>query len=63
MSLLLLRCTIELLYETRPSLRPMIVDLKRIHRYYECVVNCSPMSVSQEMCNVAQRVLTYLENN
>ena len=54
--------TIELLYETKPSMRPVIPEIRRIHRYYECVVNCTPMKVSQEMCVAAERVLAYLHN-
>lgn len=53
--------TIELLYETRLLLRPVIPEIRRIHRYYECVVNCTPMTVSQEMCAAAQRVLVFLQ--
>ena len=55
--------TIELLYETKPLMRPVIPEIRRIHRYYECVVNCSPMTVSQEMCVQAQMVLNFLKNN
>ena len=54
--------TIELLYEHKPMLRPLIPELKRIHRYYECVVNSSPMTVSQEMCVQAQKVVVFLNN-
>lgn len=54
--------TIELLYETRPLMRPVIPEIRRIHRYYECVVNCTPMTVSQEMCTAAQRVLVFLQS-
>ena len=53
--------TIELLYETKPLIRPVIPELRRIHRYYECVVNCTPMTVSKEMCGAAQRVLIFLQ--
>lgn len=52
---------IELLYEAYPMLRPLIVDLNRVHRYYECVINCSPMTVTQEMCTLARKLLSYLE--
>lgn len=53
--------TIELLQEQNPLVRPLIGDLNRIHRYYECVVNASPMSVTREMCDLARRVLGFLE--
>lgn len=54
--------TIELIHETKPMMRPVIPEIRRIHRYYECVVNCSPMTVSQEMCTTAQRVLKFLQD-
>lgn len=53
--------TIELLQEQNPLLRPLIGDIRRIHRYYECVVNCNSLSVSQEMCVLARKVLAFLE--
>ena len=53
--------TMELLDDQYPVLKPMLRDLIRVHRYYECVVNCSPMSVSQQMCLLAKKVLSYLE--
>lgn len=53
--------TIELLKVQHPALLPLIPDLNRVHRYYECVVNCKPMTVTKEMCSLARRVLTYLE--
>lgn len=52
---------IDLLWETNPELRPVLTELNRIHRYYECMVNCSPMSVSLEMCVQARQVLQFLE--
>ena len=55
--------TIELLNECKPTLRPIIPELKRIHRYYECVVNSVPMTVSQEMCTKAQKVLVFLKTS
>lgn len=51
----------ELLQEQDPRLLPVIGDIRRIHRYYECSVNCSPMSVSREMCQLARKVLAFLE--
>lgn len=54
-------CTIALLQETYPALCALIGDLNRVHRYYECVVNCSPMCVTREMCVLARKLLTYLD--
>jgi len=54
--------TLELLAEQSPRLLPLIVDLNRIHRYYECVINCTHLSVSEEMCVLARRVLACLED-
>lgn len=53
--------TIELLYEHNLLALPLVADLNRIHRYYECAVNCTPISVTQEMCTLAERVLSFLE--
>lgn len=53
--------TLELLQEQRLLPAPRIQELVRIHRYYECMINASPMSVSQEMCVQAARALQYLE--
>lgn len=53
--------TIELLQEQNILLRPLIGDLRRIHRYYECTINCTPLYVSQEMCVLARKMLTVLD--
>lgn len=53
--------TIELLYELKPKLRPMLPDLTRVHRYYECMVNSPSMAASQEICVLARRILSFLE--
>ena len=53
--------TVELLQEQKILSLPLIHDLKRIHRYYECTINCTPLSVSAEMCMLASHVLNYLE--
>lgn len=53
--------TLELLQEQKLLPLPLVMELTRIHRYYECMVNASPMSVSQEMCILAARALQYLE--
>lgn len=53
--------TIELLREQGLLSRPLIADLNRVHRYYECVVNCGQLSASQEMCGLARHILAFLE--
>lgn len=53
--------TIELLQEQNVLLRPLVGDLRRIHRYYECVINCGTLNVSQEMCALARKVLAFLD--
>ena len=54
--------TIELLSEQNVLMLPLILDLTRIHCYYACVINCTPLRVSEEMCVLAHRVLTSLQN-
>ena len=54
--------TIELLEEQNILMFPLILDLIRIHRYYECTINCSPLRVNEEMCVLARRVLAVLED-
>ncbi len=54
---------IELLLLSKPTLAPLLLGVRRIHRYYECTVNCSPMTVTSEMCTLAQRVSDALEQN
>lgn len=53
--------TLELMADRNPGLLPLIYDLTRIHRYYECVLNCSKLSVSEEMCKLARNTLERLE--
>lgn len=53
--------TIALLQEQNQLNRPLIADIRRIHRYYECTMNCAPLTVSQDMCVLARQVLTALE--
>lgn len=52
---------IELLLLSRPYMAPLLLNIRRIHRYYECTVNCSPMTVTKEMCALAQKVSDELE--
>lgn len=53
--------TLELLEEQKLLPIPVLSELTCIHRYYECAVNCTSLSVSQEMCQKAGRVLVYLK--
>ncbi len=52
---------LELLEELCPELEPLLPNLQRIRRYYECTVNCSPMTVTQEMLLLARDVAEQLE--
>lgn len=54
--------TLELLEEQHRLPKSLLLDLRRIHRYYECMINCSPLSVSEEMCILARRAVSFLEN-
>lgn len=55
--------TIALLQEQGALMPALLGEIRRIHRYYECAINCSPMSVSQEMCVLARKVLGSLEQS
>lgn len=54
--------TLELLEEQRLLQKHLLIDLVRIHRYYECVVNCSSLQVTQEMCHLARKALSALDH-
>ena len=54
--------TLELLQAQYPQMFLLIRDLKRIHRYYACVINTTPLAVSRDMCQTAGRVLLVLED-
>lgn len=54
--------TIALLSEQKLLSRQLLADVQRIHRYYTCVVNVSPISVSRDMCELASAVLEKLES-
>ena len=54
--------TLELLEEQRILPIQLIRDLKRLHRYYECVLNASPISVTKEMCDLADKVLEWFDD-
>ena len=53
--------TIELLSEQEILAPSLVEELDRIHRYYECMINCSPLCVKEEMCALARRVLCRVE--
>ena len=53
--------TLQLLDARRQLPKVLLTDLSRIHRYYECAVNCKTLEVSQEMCTLAKKVLLCLE--
>lgn len=53
---------IELLLLGKQLPAPILLDVRRIHQYYECCVNCSPMTVTREMVELAQRTLDRLES-
>ncbi len=53
--------SIGLLRQLHPELEAVFPDLIRVHHYYECMLNCSPMTVTQEMCQMAKKVLDDLE--
>lgn len=55
--------TLKLLEVQYPRLQLLVRDLTRIHRYYECVINSSPLGVSLEMCLLAKKVLFFLEQS
>lgn len=52
---------LQLLYTQQPALRQALTQSERVHRYYECMVNSSPMTVPQEMCALARQTLAELE--
>ncbi len=55
--------TLELLEEQHRLPKPLLLDLRRIQRYYGCTINCSPLSVSEEMCILARRAVSFLESS
>ena len=55
--------TLQLLEEQTILSLPLIADLHRIHRYYECTINCTPLRVSEEMCILARRIQAFLTSD
>lgn len=55
--------TLQLLGEQNMLALPIIADLTRIHRYYACVINSTPLRVSEEMCILARRILAFLNSD
>ena len=52
---------LELLHQQDADVRGVYHDLVSIHRYYECMVNVSPLEASAEMCALARRTLQTLQ--
>lgn len=51
---------IELLEGQNLLKESLIRDLHKLHEYYSCMVNCTPLYVTQEMCEFAQHILVNL---
>ena len=47
---------LELLLLQKKLPAPLLLDIRRVHRYYACTVNCSPMTVTREMVELAQKI-------
>lgn len=47
---------IELLLLQKRLPAPLLLDVRRLHRYYACTVNCSPMTVTREMVELAEKI-------
>lgn len=56
-----LEYTIKFLEMHRPDLKALVDDIVKVHRYYQCMVNCKTMSVTQEICVTANSLLSLLE--
>ncbi len=52
--------TLALLPQLRPDLADAMEELERIHHYYVCTLNCTPLTVSQEICAAAEALLERL---
>lgn len=38
----------------------LLLQIRRVHRYYACTLNCSPMTVTREMVDLAQKIVDKL---
>ena len=47
---------LELLLLQKKLPAPILLEIRRVHRYYACTVNCSPMTVTREMVELAQKI-------
>lgn len=47
---------LELLLLQKKLPAPILLEICRVHRYYACTVNCSPMTVTREMVELAQKI-------
>ena len=52
--------TLELLALENALPVPLLAEIHRLHRYYACAVNCSPMTVTREMTELARKILDIL---
>jgi len=52
--------TLELLREQKVFPLSIFYEINRIHRYYECAVNCRKIEISMEMYLSAKRIVEYL---
>ncbi len=52
--------TIELMKELPLDVKRILPGIEQIHIYYECVINCKELQVSQAMCEKARWVLQTL---
>ncbi len=54
--------TLALLPQVAPQWRHLLPQLRRIHQYYECAVNCRPLSVCREMEELAAATVKEMES-
>ena len=47
---------LELLLLQKKLPAPLLLDIRRVHRYYACTVNCAPLTVTREMVELAQKI-------
>ncbi len=58
---LTLAVAMALLRQLHPEIEELLPELEAIYRYYECLVNCKDVAVSQSMCDRANRLLDQLD--
>ena len=47
---------LELLLLQKKLPAPLLLDIRRVHRYYACTVNCALLTVTREMVELAQKI-------